>query len=175
MYASLQSHKIHLNYVVLNLIWLLGLYVPRTSSFIYTQFFVLNFGSWFVTLSKKFIIFLYSSIIYHISLTSSIICYLFLGIFVFLLVFYHLILHFFFHLRLYVKCFHKYFIVSGVKNSIHYLHLNFKWYPFLTFVYIYSYWRIISQWFGQVTWQQAIFWDLFKIILNIQYRIWSIK
>ena len=42
VYASLQSHQVDFNIEVLNLTWLLVLYVPRASSFISTQFFVLN-------------------------------------------------------------------------------------------------------------------------------------
>ena len=42
IHASLKSHKLNFNIVVLNLIWLLVLYVPRESSFISTRFFVLN-------------------------------------------------------------------------------------------------------------------------------------
>ena len=39
------------------------LYVPRKSSFISTQFFVLNLVDWFIVLSQKFIIFWYSIIV----------------------------------------------------------------------------------------------------------------
>ena len=42
IYVSLESHKLDLNIEDLNLIYLLVLYVPRESSFISTQFFVLN-------------------------------------------------------------------------------------------------------------------------------------
>ena len=67
MYASLQSHNFDLIIeVLLNLIWLLTLYVSRYSSFISTQFFVLNFDFWFVISSNKFIIFWYSIIILYI-------------------------------------------------------------------------------------------------------------
>ena len=57
IYASLQSHNPDFNIEVLNLIWLLVLYVPCVPSFISTQFFVLNLVSWFGVLSNKFIIF----------------------------------------------------------------------------------------------------------------------
>ena len=62
-YASLESHKTDLKIKVLSLIGLLVLYVPRESSFISTQLFVLNLVGWFGVLSKKFIIFRYSSFI----------------------------------------------------------------------------------------------------------------
>ena len=42
IYASLQSHKLDFSIAVLNLIWLLTLYVPLDSSLISIQFFVLN-------------------------------------------------------------------------------------------------------------------------------------
>ena len=38
IYASLQSHKLHFIIYILNLIWVLVLYVPRASSFISTQY-----------------------------------------------------------------------------------------------------------------------------------------
>ena len=63
IYASLEPHTLDLNIEVLNLIWLLVLYVPRDLSFISTQFFVLNLVGWVGALSKKFIIFWYSSMI----------------------------------------------------------------------------------------------------------------
>ena len=44
-YASLQSHKVDFNFVVLNLIWLLTLHVPLDSSFTSIQIFVLNLGA----------------------------------------------------------------------------------------------------------------------------------
>ena len=40
--SSLQSHNVDFRIVVLSLIWLLTLYDPLYSSFISTQFFVLN-------------------------------------------------------------------------------------------------------------------------------------
>ena len=54
---------------------LLGLYVPFNSSFISTQFLVLNLDSSFCVLSNKFIIFWYSMIIiyYYINRKSSMI------------------------------------------------------------------------------------------------------
>ena len=42
MYAPLQLQKLDFNIAVLNLIWLLALYVPHASSFISNQVFVLN-------------------------------------------------------------------------------------------------------------------------------------
>ena len=50
--------KLVFNIEVLNLNWLLVLYVPRASSFISIQFFVLSLIGWFDVLSNKFIIFL---------------------------------------------------------------------------------------------------------------------
>ena len=60
MYAWLKSRKLDLNIAVLNLIWLAVLYTPCDSSFISTQFLVLNLDGLF---SNKFIIFWYSIII----------------------------------------------------------------------------------------------------------------
>ena len=59
---------------VLNLIWLSLLYVPRDSSFISTQFFVLNLDGWFGLLSNKFtLFFLYILLLYYdVNLRSSI-------------------------------------------------------------------------------------------------------
>ena len=65
MHASLESHKFDLIIKVLNLIWLLSLYVPRNSSFISTQFLVLNLDGLLCVLSKKLIVFVYSVVIYH--------------------------------------------------------------------------------------------------------------
>ena len=48
---------------VLKLIWLLALHVPRESSFISVQFFVLILSSWFGGLFNKWLIFWYSIII----------------------------------------------------------------------------------------------------------------
>ena len=45
---------------------------------------------------------------------------------------------------------------------------NFKCNPIFYFIYMYSYWRIISLFFMFLN-------DILKIILNIWYRIWSIK
>ena len=56
IYASLQSHKLDLSIDVLNLICLLGEYVPLASSFISTQFLVLNLDGLFDP-SFKFAIF----------------------------------------------------------------------------------------------------------------------
>ena len=60
MYASLQSHKIDFNIEVLDLTWLLVLYVPCESSLTSTQFSVLIWDDWFGVLSNKFIIVWYS-------------------------------------------------------------------------------------------------------------------
>ena len=58
MHASEISHKIDLSIVVLNLISLPVVYPPLVSSFISTEFFVLNLDGWFDALSsKKFAIF----------------------------------------------------------------------------------------------------------------------
>ena len=65
--------------MVLNLIWVLTLYVPLDSSFLSTQFFVLNLDSWFGVLSNKFIIFDIQLLYYYTNLNSSIISYLFYG------------------------------------------------------------------------------------------------
>ena len=62
-YASLSSHKLDLSIDVLNLICLLGEYSPLMSSFISTQFFVLNLDPLFDALSNKFAVFWYSFII----------------------------------------------------------------------------------------------------------------
>ena len=53
IYEPLKWHKLDLNIVVLNLVWLLVLYVPRESLFILSQFFILNLDGWFPLLSKK--------------------------------------------------------------------------------------------------------------------------
>ena len=60
----------HCNHINLTLafpslksIWLLVSYISRATSFILTQFFVLNFDGWSDTLSSKFIICWYSIII----------------------------------------------------------------------------------------------------------------
>ena len=58
---------------MLNPIWLSLSYVPRDSSFILTQCFVLNFDVWFGVLPNKFIIFDISWLYYYINLRSSII------------------------------------------------------------------------------------------------------
>ena len=50
--------KLVFNIEVLNLNWLLVLYVPRASSFFSIQFFVLSLIGWFEILPNKFIIFL---------------------------------------------------------------------------------------------------------------------
>ena len=71
MITSLWSHEFYLIIEVLNLIWLLSLYVPRDSSLISAQFLVLNLDGSFVVLSNKFIIFLLFFIIFN--LRSSII------------------------------------------------------------------------------------------------------
>ena len=71
MITSLWSHEFYLIIEVLNLIWLLSLYVPRDSSSISAQFLVLNLYGSFVVLSNKFIIFLLFFIIFN--LRSSII------------------------------------------------------------------------------------------------------
>ena len=42
IYVSLEVHKLDFNKLVLNFIWLLVLYIPPVSSFISSQFFVLN-------------------------------------------------------------------------------------------------------------------------------------
>ena len=63
IYASLQWYKLYFSIEVLNLVWLLVLYVLHVSSFTSTQFFVLHLVGWFLELSKKFIIFWYSVII----------------------------------------------------------------------------------------------------------------
>ena len=55
-YASLQSHQIDFNILVSNLIWLFALYIPRESSFILTQFFVLKLDGKFGVIAKKIII-----------------------------------------------------------------------------------------------------------------------
>lgn len=46
MYGSLQSQRLALSIMVLNLIWLFALYVQGSSSFTSIQFFVLNFYGW---------------------------------------------------------------------------------------------------------------------------------
>ena len=66
MYALLQSHKCDITIKVSNLIWLLTLYAPRDSSFISTQFLVMNLN---VSSSMCSIIMLYC----YINLRSSII------------------------------------------------------------------------------------------------------
>ena len=58
---------------------LLTLCVPLDSSFVSTQFFVLNLDGCFHSLPNKFIIFDIPLIYYHTSLNSSIICCLFSG------------------------------------------------------------------------------------------------
>ena len=65
MYASLESHKFDLIIKVLNLIWLLSLYVPRNSPFVSTQPLVLNLDGLLCVLSKKLIVFVYSVVIYY--------------------------------------------------------------------------------------------------------------
>ena len=62
-YISLKSNKFDLHMKVLNLLWLLVLYVAHASLFIVAQLFVLNLVGWFGVLSNKFIIFWYSIII----------------------------------------------------------------------------------------------------------------
>ena len=67
---------------VLNLVWLLVLYVPSESSFISTRFLILNLDARFAAFSKKFIVFIfhYYIIIYcQINLRSLIILCLFPG------------------------------------------------------------------------------------------------
>ena len=75
MYASLKSHEFDLINEVLNLIWLLSLYVAHNSSFNSNQFLVLNLDYLFCVLSNKFVIFIYSVITYYyyVNLRSSII------------------------------------------------------------------------------------------------------
>ena len=76
VYASSHKH-INLNFKVLNLISSLAIYVPRESSFISTQFFVLNFDDWFAVFSNKLVIF-YILLFYYI---ESQITHNFLGFF----------------------------------------------------------------------------------------------
>ena len=45
LYASLLSQRLNFNIVVIDLIWLLVLHVSRATSFISTQFFVLNLNA----------------------------------------------------------------------------------------------------------------------------------
>ena len=79
MYASLKSCKCDLNIKVLNRMSPLALYVSRDSSFISTQFFVLNLDAWFVVWSKKLLFFEILLLSYYINLRSLIICFLFSG------------------------------------------------------------------------------------------------
>ena len=58
IHASLQSHKLDLSIAVLSLICLLGEYAPLMSSFIWTQFLVLNLDGLFDASFNKFDIFL---------------------------------------------------------------------------------------------------------------------
>ena len=59
---------------VLGLVWLLVSCIPRVSSFISIQFFVLNLDFRFGVLSNRFIIFWFSIFSYYIKFRSSIIC-----------------------------------------------------------------------------------------------------
>ena len=79
MYASLKSRKCDLNIKVLNRMSPLALYVSCDSSFISTQFFVLNLDGWFVVWSKKLLFFEILLLSYYINLRSLIICFLFSG------------------------------------------------------------------------------------------------
>ena len=58
MCVSLELHKIDFNVVVLNLIWLLVLYLSRESSLTSSHFFILKFYGWCGALSNEFIIIL---------------------------------------------------------------------------------------------------------------------
>ena len=57
MYASLWSHKLDFNIMVLNLMSLLVLYTPLDLSLVSIQFLVQNLDNWFDVLSNRFIIF----------------------------------------------------------------------------------------------------------------------
>ena len=61
MHTSLELHKLDSKIEVLNLIWLLVLYVSRESSFISTQFVILNLDGWSGVLPNRFT-FIYSII-----------------------------------------------------------------------------------------------------------------
>ena len=56
-YASLESHEFHRIIEILNLMSLLALYLSRDSSFISTQFLILNLHGSFVVSSYKIIVF----------------------------------------------------------------------------------------------------------------------
>ena len=85
MYASLKLHKLDFNIEVLNLFWLLLLYVLCVPSIIFTHFFILN---WIVNLVHCLTIFFFFYCIpllyYYINLNSSLISRLSLeGIYIF--------------------------------------------------------------------------------------------
>ena len=80
MYASLKSRKLVFNTEVLNLIWPLVLYVPRASSFISTQLFVLKLDGWFGVLPTNLSFSEISFLHCDVNLISSVIYFLFLYI-----------------------------------------------------------------------------------------------
>ena len=68
MYASLKLHKLDFNIEVLNLFWLLLLYVLCVPSIIFTHFFILN---WIVNLVHCLTIFFFF-IVFHYYITTLI-------------------------------------------------------------------------------------------------------
>ena len=79
MYASLWSHKLVFNIIVLNSFWLLGFTIHMHHRLISTRFFVLNLDSWFFILCNKFITSWFS-------ISSWIMFFFFLVLYIFLFV-----------------------------------------------------------------------------------------
>ena len=99
--------------VPLNLIWLPLLYVPRKSSFISTQFLILNLTSWLSLLPHELILFRIT--IFEAALSASAAKYLawsrsfWLYLYVFTYIFTNIFSHFF-NKRQKLMAFYKYFI-----------------------------------------------------------------
>ena len=73
LYASLSAHKLDSSINFLNSIRLLVLYVRHASSFISTQFFILNWNGWLVFCLTNLSFFDIPLLYYYINLRSSII------------------------------------------------------------------------------------------------------